>query len=361
MPAQGRLAGRRWRFSLYAALPMPLTLALLVASSVLAGAQGDSYGKEVSPDLDAVYERGLACLAKSQSPNGSWSHDTYGALPGVVGMAAMAMLAHGDDPNFGPYADNLRRAFGFILSKAGPDGYIGRDNHSSMYSHAFATLAMAEAYGQLDDPRLGPALNKAVKILLKAQSSNPTKAWRYTLDARDADTSVSGAVLMALLSARNAGIEVPDSSIEGALGFFKACYTPSEGNWGYASAGGGNYPRAGIGVLMLSLTGQTNAPERLAGLRYIMANVDNPDPNYLHYAKYYCSQAVFHAGGQEWEKWNAMNFAELKSFQAEDGSWSGQFGKTCTTSFALLSLALNYRYLPIYERKLPGPSLRLLR
>ena len=34
----------------------------------------------------------------------------------------------------------------------------------------------------------------------------------------------------------------------------------------------------------------------------------------------------------------------------ENGGWTGNFGGSFATSASLLSLALNYRYLPIYER-----------
>jgi len=36
--------------------------------------------------------------------------------------------------------------------------------------------------------------------------------------------------------------------------------------------------------------------------------------------------------------------------KTRNGSWDGQFGATFSTAASLLSLALNYRYLPIYER-----------
>ena len=67
-----------------------------------------------------------------------------------------------------------------------------------MYNHGFATLALAESYGAVNDDRLGPALQKAVRLILTSQEANPTKAWRYSPDARDADTTVSGAQMVAL-------------------------------------------------------------------------------------------------------------------------------------------------------------------
>ena len=41
---------------------------------------------------------------------------------------------------------------------------------------------------------------------------------------------------------------------------------------------------------------------------------------------------------------------QLKQAQQADGSITGQFGASLGTSMSLLALALNYRFLPIYER-----------
>ncbi len=67
-------------------------------------------------------------------------------------------------------------------------------------------LALAEAYGTVDDRDLwergqtsasqrsiGAALELAVRCAVTSQKKNPYGGWRYAPDARDADTSVSGA------------------------------------------------------------------------------------------------------------------------------------------------------------------------
>jgi hypothetical protein len=41
---------------------------------------------------------------------------------------------------------------------------------------------------------------------------------------------------------------------------------------------------------------------------------------------------------------------QLLESQNDDGSWDGQLGNSLSTAFGLLSIALNYRYLPVYER-----------
>ena len=51
-----------------------------------------------------------------------------------------------------------------------------------------------------------------------------------------------------------------------------------------------------------------------------------------------------------WEKWNKLLVRQLKQAQAADGSFRGQLGSSISTSLSLLALAVNFRFLPIYER-----------
>ena len=74
------------------------------------------------------------------------------------------------------------------------------------------------------------------------------------------------------------------------------------------------------------------------------------DGSYPEYARYYQAQALFQGDVEAWEKWNKLLVRQLKATQLPDGSFKSQFGDTVGTSLSLLALALNYRFLPIYER-----------
>jgi len=300
---------------------------------------------DIAPrEVERVYLKGLQYLVRTQTPEGNWKDLPYGREPAVVGFAVLSMLAHGDDPNFGPYSDAIRRGLDFILKEANPrTGYIGK----TMYNHGFATLALAEAYGMVDDPRLGPALQKAVQLILTSQANNPLGAWRYSPESNDADTTVSGAQMVALFAARNSGIAVPEAAIEKGLKYFLKTQTP-EGGFGYSSATGPNAARAAIGCLVFALAKEKNSKAFQAAFEFLKKTP--PDQNYAQYYLYYGSQAFFHGSPEAWQVWNKKNIAALKASQDVDGSWSGQFGPTFGTSTSLLSLALNYRFLPIYER-----------
>ncbi|MBI4024420.1 MAG: terpene cyclase/mutase family protein [Verrucomicrobia bacterium] len=300
---------------------------------------------DVIPDeVERMYLKGLKCLVQTQAGDGSWPGQ-YGTETAVVGLAVLSMLAHGDDPNVGPYSQAIRRGIEFILSHRNQqNGYIG----TSMYNHGFATLALAEAYGAVRDPRLGPALQQAVALILTSQSHNPQGAWRYSPESTDADTTVSGAQLVALFAARNAGIAVPEEAIQRALKFFLRCQSP-DGGFGYTNASGPNAPRSAIGALMLCLAREQKSSVFKSALRYLNG-IGIAENNYHFYYLYYASQAFFQASLDAWHEWNSVNIKSLAATQEADGGWNGQLGPTFSTSAALLSLALNYRFLPIYER-----------
>ncbi len=314
----------------------------------------------VPRDVREITDRGLDYLVNTQTDSGSWS-DGY-AGPGTTGLALMAFLASGEDPNFGKYSQPIRKSIRSIISsQSASTGYMG----DSMYQHGFATLALAEAYGAVDETdlwesglplsakqrSLGEALELAVRCALTSQSKNPHNAWRYSPNARDADTSVSGAVLMGLLAARNAGIEVPDKSVDAAIKYF-ATMTGDNGAVGYSGGLGGfgqSIARSSIACLVYSIAKRKDLKQFESAKGYVVTNMTE-ESHYAEYARYYEAQALFQADLAAWEKWNRTLVRKLKATQNNDGSFSGQFGNATSTSLNLLALALNYRFLPIYER-----------
>lgn len=326
-----------------------ITYFILVSALILTGVEAQSIARRkddpVPSKVENLYVRGLKYLAASQQPEGSWP-DNSGHYPGVVGIATLAFLAHGEDPNHGPYGIQIKRCIDYLIKAQKPEnGYIG----TSMYNHGFATLALAEAYGVVDDDRLEKALQKAVDLILSAQQRNPKGGWRYSPDSKDADTTVSGCQIVSLLAARNAGIPIPDTAIERALNYMTSCRS-ADGGYGYTSRGGTKTTLTAIGSLCYSLAKQKDAKGFQESLDYLKRNIDYRDPHYTYYFEYYMSQALFHADEELWERWNEKNIRLLTATQQSDGSWSGNRGPAYSTASALLSIALNYRYLPIYEK-----------
>ncbi|HJT32508.1 MAG TPA: squalene--hopene cyclase [Pirellulales bacterium] len=337
-----------------------------LAAPVLAQPPEIRHGSAVPHEVRQMYERGLEWLAANQGDRGDWSGSGQqgGQVgPGITGLCLMTLLASGEDPNFGPYSRHVRKALRSIIgSQDATSGCIGPGN---MYHHGFAMLGLAEAYGAVDDRNLwtdddgrnrrtvGQALELAVRGALASQRNNPFGAWRYSPNATDADTSVSGAVFVGLLAARNAGIEVPDESIERALTYYRQM-TSGDGSVGYSGIGGGgpggSAARSSIATLIYAVARRKDLPQYRATLELIKNNTGDGPGQWSEYQCYYQAQALFQGDLAAWEKWNTQQLRRLRSAQQPDGSFHGQFGPAYGTAMSLLVLAVNYRFLPIYER-----------
>lgn len=346
------------------AAALVLTLAAHNARCSFAQVLSVRHGNPVPADVRTMYAAGLKYLVETQQSNGSWTGSQYGDGPGVDGLCLMAMLSCGEDPNFGAYAENIRKTVRSIIGRQSDStGFIAQsaNMHGSMYHHGFATLALAEAYGAVDDRLLwkgsgeeqrpiGKALELAVGALLTSQDNNPHGAWRYTPTSRDADTSCSGACLMALLAARNAGLEIPDASIDKALAYFEKS-TLKSGIVAYSAGqlGGGDdsMARASISCLVFAVAKRKDAPPHRYTIENLSSRISENTPQWKYYTRYYLAQALFQGDFDVWKKWNDLNIEILREEQQDNGS----FDNNCyATAMCLLSLALNYRFLPIYER-----------
>ncbi len=340
---------------------LALVAAVLVEGRDAAGQVASiRYGAKVPQDVRAIYDRGLNYLVQTQDPDGNWSSG-YGQ--GITGICLLAFLAAGEDPNFGQYSLVVRRAIRGIISSQDPStGYLP----PSMYCHGFGMLALAEAYGVVDESQLwtgenprtrqrsiGQALELAVRAAVTAQKNNSAGGWRYSPQDNNADTSVSGAVLVGLLAARNAGVEVPDDCIDRALDYYRGS-TSENGFVAYSGGLGGmgeSMNRSSIATLVFAAGKRKQWSEYEATLRYISGNLEHQEMGYPFYFRYYMSQALFQGDFEAWTKWKQENIRFLQQTQAPDGSFSGgQGGPAYSTAMALLSLALDYRFLPIYER-----------
>lgn len=323
------------------------------------------YGTGVPPAVRTINDRCLRYLANTQLNDGTWQSSRSGA--GITGICLMAFMASGDDPDYGPYAENIRKSLRNIIIAQNPkSGYIQGSGHGSMYHHGFAMLALSEAYGAVSDELLwegsgvpeskrrtiGEALELAVRCSLTAQEKNPWGGWRYTLNAKDADTTVAGTVLMGIFGARNAGIEVPNEAIEKALNFFQTCTTRGGGvTYMPARSHGDSITRSAIAALVYAIGKRKDTPEYKATSEFIKRRLDyNIGGGYMFYTLYYMAQALFQSDFDAWQTWNQNTIERLQKLQRGDGSFNSSHGRAYGTGMAVLTLALNYRLLPIYER-----------
>lgn len=358
-----------------AAIPVRILLATLITLSMMLFNSADSHaqsdeleireGTGIPAEVRNMYRRGADYLAKTQNDDGSWGRGGGGhgdESAGVTALATMAFLSTGEDPNFGKYARNVRAALRFIIRKQNRStGYVP----GNMYVHGFAMLALSEAYGAVDDEMLwegerkksrtiGEALELAVKLAVSSQKKNPSKGWRYTPNDNSADTSVVGAVLMGLLAARNAGVDVPDSTIDDALKYMKQMTSAETGNVGYSGMGGlgGSGARSAIACLVFAIGKRKHWKDFAGTTKFLTDSLEtSAQQNWPYYERYYKAQALFQADYKSWQQWNRNTVRLLRNMQDDNGCiGNSAHGKAYSTSMSLLALALNYRFLPIYER-----------
>ncbi len=340
-----------------------ILLILTCATSGLLMAQDSDpsairFGGDIPPEVDAIYERGLGYLVQSQSQEGTWNGR---GEHGITGLCLMAFLASGEDPNFGRYRSSVRRAVrAMVTGQDDKTGYF----ESSMYHHGFAMLALAEVYGAIDESTLwdgsekgkkrplAQALDLAVRCAVTSQKNNKWGGWRYSPESTDADTSVTGAVLMGLLACRNAGIEVPDEAIDNALEYMRRS-TSANGFVNYSGGFGGmgeSMNRSAVATLVYSVGQKREWDEYKATLGHISKQLEHTESGHKHYFLYYMAQALFQGDYNSWQKWNTMTARRLAEEQSPDGSFGGSYGQGYGTAMSLLAMALNYRFLPVYER-----------
>ena len=349
----------RLRFQRFITPPAKIILVLLAVFCGTWSARGQDpslrFGGQIPPEVDTIYERGLAWLAAAQAPDGSWKGPNQGC--GVTGICLMAFLASGEDPNYGHYALTIRRAVRSIIQQQDEKtGYLP----NSMYHHGFGMLALSEAYSMVDESQLwqgdkpirsiGQTLDLAIRCAATAQKKNRWGGWRYSPDATDADTSVTGAVLMGLLAARNAGMDVSDDTVNTAMEYMRRS-TGADGSVAYSGGFGGmggSMNLTAVASLVGAVSKSKGTDQYKASLKRLVDNLDSRESgNYAEYLRYYMAQALFQGDYNAWQKWNAAKVRELRDTQRDDGSFSGG---AYETGMSLLALALNYRFLPIYER-----------
>jgi hypothetical protein len=223
-------------------------------------------------ETEAAVLEGLRWLARHQNEDGSWGASSLAKQcnpkrlcirtdvevtshydEGLTGLALLAFLGQGldhmskakiVDPVFGKMHDAgsvVREGLRWLRERQKENGSF-TPARAFMYNEALATMALAEAYGLSRAQALRRPAQDAVDFLVAAQKideSGSLSGWRYGSRAElesereeravddgsyfqelmDSDISVTCWVVMALKSARAAGLRVPDDCLQGALAY----------------------------------------------------------------------------------------------------------------------------------------------
>lgn len=370
---------------------MKLLLSCLVGLLPVAHASGQELSDtEITAELVRSVEAGLEYLARTQQADGSWIgnvgyklNQSYNVMAqnvshvGVTALAGMAFLAGGHLPDRGRYGDALEKCIEYVLAQVNDLGFITA-HRTRMYSHAFATLFLAEVYGMTNRADVRQKLQRSVDLIVHAQ--NEQGSWRYEPFALESDMSITVCQLMALRAARNIGIKVNSSTIDRAVMYVRDSLVHTESSHigrRWINGPQNKYYRSGPGAFRyqeeadarssfaLTAAGVTSlyhaAQYDFATLRESLNFMESTQRlvsshwrghYFYYYGHYYAVQAMFITGGQWWTSYWRTVSRELLDDQQSDGKWENytgpgpQFG----TAVALIVLQVPFRYLPILQR-----------
>lgn len=348
-----------------------LLRSLGLAALPLAGAASRALGEDKPADAPpverknlineaqlAATRKGLDYLKKVQGKKGEFGQSMHVA---TTSLAGCAFMAEGHQPGRGKHGECLRKAIDYILncSKSSRKGYIMElsGDQSRMHGHGFATMFLGEAYGMMtagDDTRqkMESAIKKAIGIIAYSQTS--LGGWGYVPEPTYDEGSVTVAEVMALRSCRNAGFQVDKKVIEKGIGYLKKSAN-ADGSFKYSlqgGGGGGTFPLTAGAVASMQLFGEYEAKEVKKGLEFLKKNRQGQaggNWGHKYYGNLYATMAAYFAGGQTWEDWFPMVRDEYVKSQQSDGSWQGEYDGAYCTAFAVLTLAIPYQYLPIFQ------------
>ncbi len=365
---------------------------LVAGSPAPARAQGDW---EITPQSEQAVARGLQWLARNQGPEGNWQSNDLG----LVGTGMLAFMSAGHLPGRGRYSENVQRAMDYILRNADapagarrgaakvsgkPTGLLNiSEPRRGMYNHGLATFALGQLYGMSNDPRLGPTLDRALRVICQTQCDDG--GWDYIAHRQQNGHDLSLAVMqaLALRSAVDSGLEVPPETVDLAIKSVREHYTPQgcdrnapeeeqrkfPGRFTY-SKGGGNATTAmaAAGVVCLQEFAQYDDWRIEKNMEVIGKAIDEKarpgvkTPPFDAYTTYYVGQALYQVGGNRWKELYPKLRESIVASQVRapgrtdtDGKWpadhrvGGKAGELYMTSVACFILAMPNRYLPILQ------------
>lgn len=355
-------------------------LALLVLA--LGGFSGRAAEPPVvqRPDrVEEMVQAGVGFLVRAQQPDGMIQEkdkrDNHGATMTALALMALASVGH-QPADRTTEGEVMRKAVTYLLRPEGQTvgGYFGQRDGSRMYGHGIMTLSLTELMGmggdKAQDAMIRERAQRGVNLILASQRVRKHDArfiggWRYSPDAGDSDLSVTVWQLLALRSAKNAGLAVPKEAIDAAVGYLRRSYfsgrdaqgrlTNPKSAFSYLPGQPPQYAMAAAGMLAMQVCGLHDAPEVQGAAEWLRSTPPAWDAAWFFYGTYYYAQASHKRGGEMAREVRDRVSELLAQHQTPDGSWQGvdgsegSQGRVYCTAMALLSLSVRHHYLPIYQ------------
>ena len=338
---------------------------------------------ETTPQSRQALDRGLQWLVRNQGTEGNWTTNHLG----LVSMGVLAFLADGHTPGRGKYGDTSKAALNYVLTNAKPSGLINiAGAHHDMYNHGLSTFVLGQTYGMTNDSRLGPVLERALKLIAQCQCRDG--GWDYEAHPKYEGHDLSLAVMQAkaLRSAVDSGFEVSPAVIDSAIRDVREHYMPQEcrredpdeeqqkhpGRFSYSKGGGqSSVAMAAAGCVCLQEFAQYDDWRIGKNIDVVeravveMSHGDPRQPPFDPYTLYYVAQALYQVGGEPWRRSypllrDRIVISQLSEATGENnpefrGGWhsagqiGGKPGMLYATAVSCFVLAIPNRYLPILQ------------
>lgn len=376
-PSMESLVGRQWSAAALSSRSGGMKMALLKSEG----------GTDES---ERAVARGLEWLAAHQNDDGSWSlspgvkcgHDECGrmqteSLEAATGLAILPFLAAGHVPGQpGQYQKTLDKALMWLQGRVNKPGRVMPDDaptHFHMYAHAIVTIALCEARAMNSEGSWTEAAQRAANYIVQAQNRDDG-GWRYA-PGQAGDTSVYGWQVMALRSARVAGMKIPKSTMTLTRRWLINAATGRDAStYAYQPGRPASPVMTAEALLCRQLMGDGPRERGMArGVQLVLDDAQRGIGDRNYYYWYYATQLLHNTGGKAWSRWNGIIREKLIAEQLKSkeeghalGSWQpmtpamDRWGRTggpiMQTSLGLLTLEVYYRHLPLYQVDLPKES-----
>ncbi|MCC6678324.1 MAG: PD40 domain-containing protein [Phycisphaerales bacterium] len=315
-----------------------------------------------SRETERAVTMALRWLAAHQEADGRWSgrgfDDGCGECGGpaeiesdtaITGMALLCYLGAGHTHvSEGEYRGAVSKGMGWLLAREAGRGDLRRGE--TMYAQTIASVALCEALAMTRDPALAGPARRAVAVVMEGVGRSGAR--------RSDDTSVLGWQVMAVESARRAGIEVSGATLAAAERFLdRVSERGAPGRYAYTPGGRASAAMTAEAMFVRQLIGHGREEARMGeSARFILETPPRWNAGAPTYYWYYATLALFQQQGEAWTAWNEALAPELLNNQRRDGhaagswdpqdEWSRLGGRIYQTAVCTLSLEVYYRYRP---------------
>lgn len=325
------------------------------------------YGGDAS--TERAVSQGLKWLEHSQESDGSWNPEKYGGVKDyTVGLTALSLLTYlndGSNSKSGSHQKVIAAGIKYLLANQQANGlfgpsYLGGKPINYMYNHGIAALSVLENYCATQDKEDESSVRKAVYFILASQ--NPEGGWGYQSHNGVNDTSVTVWQITALRVARALEIKGVAESIKKASHWL-ASVTNEAGQVGYRKIN--NYPNGhnaltAAGMFAQLFIGWDKEDALIEKQAKLLTNTlpkmhptgEELDNDFYYW--YFGTLAMKEVGGESWKTWNKHLKETLVKAQIPNSKvggswepvdrWSTHGGRLYTTSMAILTLQVYYRY-----------------